>query len=234
MSLYDFLIEDGDMCFDIGANHGNSTMLMLRAGAGLVVAVEPQASLANELRNRFASDERVVVEEYAVSDKIGTAYLVTCQADTLATLEDRWTRGRFASYTWNRRSPQAVATLTLDYMIDAYGVPQFCAIDAEGHDVKIIQGLSHHIPIISFEYMTEFWETSTLACLEWLDVLGGYEYNAVIGEIEEYMERDASKRFMDGFLPLNDFINFAHVNLLSDGCWGNLYARLTNESKNCP
>jgi 16S rRNA A1518/A1519 N6-dimethyltransferase RsmA/KsgA/DIM1 with predicted DNA glycosylase/AP lyase activity len=59
-NFYRQLIAPGDLCFDVGANIGDYTDTFLALGAR-VIAVEPQPSCADELRSRFAGNDRVTV-----------------------------------------------------------------------------------------------------------------------------------------------------------------------------
>ena len=46
-----------------------------------------------------------------------------------------------------------VAVTTLDALIARFGVPAFIKIDVEGAEPDVLAGLSHAVPVLSFEYL---------------------------------------------------------------------------------
>src|SRR3954462_11997098 len=103
--FYAQFVQPGDLVFDIGANLGNRTDTFVALGAR-VVAVEPQAELAAQLRARYADNPDVTVLDGALSDSAGEAEMMISDAPTLSTLETSWVEnmqasGRFAGHSWN-------------------------------------------------------------------------------------------------------------------------------------
>lgn len=118
--------------FDIGANHGNRTELFLDLGLR-VVAVEPQPDCVEILRGRFGTSIELI--SAAVGAKPGRAELRVATYHTLASLSDEWIdevrrSGRFSEFEWPE--VMEVDVLTLDSLVERYGVPDFCKIDVEG------------------------------------------------------------------------------------------------------
>jgi len=180
--FYSRFMDDGDLCFDIGANAGNRTRTFLGLGAS-VVAVEPQPHCAQILRDTYASNKLSVIGK-AVSDVCGTATLHTGFHDTIASMSDSWldaVKGsrRFGQHTWPVSID--VETTTLDTLIKEHGVPKFIKIDVEGFEYNVLKGLSQPIANISFEFTPEHIE-DTVKCMQHLESLGPVEFNASIGE----------------------------------------------------
>jgi FkbM family methyltransferase len=130
-SFYSNFVAPGDTVFDIGANLGNRTETFVALGAR-VVAVEPQAELAQQLRDRYAGNPNVTVLDCALSDSAGEAEMLISDAHTLSTLATEWpekvtSSGRFADNTWNEK--RIVRTRTLASLIEQHGAPAFCKID---------------------------------------------------------------------------------------------------------
>lgn len=180
IAFYRAFVEQGDTCFDVGANVGNRTEL-LRALGARVVAIEPQAACADELRRRFGSDPEVVVVTSALGSSPGSAEISVCDEDTtISTMSERWqSEGRFADRSWTRT--ETVPVTTMDRLIEEHGRPSFCKIDVEGFEKQVLEGLSAPLPCVSFEFTREFIDDAR-ACVALLAELGPIAVNASFGE----------------------------------------------------
>ncbi|NEK58015.1 FkbM family methyltransferase [Geodermatophilus sabuli] len=149
--LFAELVGPGDVVFDVGANIGEFTGAFRDLGAR-VVAVEPQPRLGAHLRHRFRSDPEVTVVGTAVSDHAGEATLYTTTADALATLEAaRATEGTGPGAELEWGATITVPLQTLDALVAAHGEPALVKIDVEGHEHRVVRGLTTVRPTIFFE-----------------------------------------------------------------------------------
>ena len=179
--FYSQFINNGDLCFDIGANIGDKAELFIQLGA-MVVAVEPQESCWRVLKKRFKS-ERVSVEPVALDSSKGIKTIFIDRSHTLATISQDWIdivkqSGRFSGHNWTDKS--VVQTTTLDDLINKYGKPVFCKIDVEGAEFEVLQGLSQTINVISIEFVSERLDAS-MNCIDYLSELGKAEFNYCLG-----------------------------------------------------
>ena len=180
---YREFLGPGDLAFDLGA-HVGSRVRAWRALGARVVAVEPQPDLVRVLRVLFDRDPQVVVLDAAVGAAVGRAELsVATTTPTVSSTTPGWmsvvaTDHRFGRVRWDRRLQ--VDLVTLDDLIDTYGVPAFCKIDVEGAEADVLRGLSRPVRALSFEYLPQAHEAG-LAALQLVARLGesagGYEYN---------------------------------------------------------
>jgi FkbM family methyltransferase len=175
--FYRSFISPGDLVFDVGANLGNWTRLLLDVGAR-VVAVEPQPGVF--------SQHGAVHEPVALGRDRGELQL-RLTADPgisgLATLSDEWpelltSSGRVYEGAWAGTIP--VPVVTLDDLIAKHGVPSYIKVDTEGWDANVLAGLSHPVRYLSFEYVPEAAHVTQAAITE-LTRLGRYQY-AFMGE----------------------------------------------------
>jgi FkbM family methyltransferase len=176
--FYRSFISPGDLVFDVGANVGNWTRLLLDIGAR-VIAVEPQPGV---FRQRDAIHEPV-----AVGRERGELELRLTRdphISGLATLSDEWldllTRsGRVYEGAWGETI--IVPVVTLDDVIAKHGVPTYIKIDTEGWDAQVLAGLSEPIAYFSFEYVPEAAHVAE-AAIAGLARLGQYELTFVAEE----------------------------------------------------
>ena len=183
--LYRPLVDPGDLVFDIGAHLGDRSLAFAALGAR-VVALEPQPRIAAWLRRLAARNGRITVRPEAVGRAAGTARLAISQrTPTVSTLADRWraripaANATFRRVRWERF--QDVPVTTLDALIEQYGLPGFCKIDVEGYEAEVLAGLSRPLPRLSIEFVSGCLDVAA-ACVQRLEALASYEFNAVAGE----------------------------------------------------
>lgn len=182
--LYQQFMTKDSLCFDIGSNFGNRIPVWRKLGAK-IVAIEPQPFLFNFLTRKYAKYKDVTVLRGVVSDEMGTMKLFhNIQNPTLSTTDQSWIKDKAKDPTWGKFKWDTVIeveAVTLDHLIERYGMPDFCKIDVEGAELQVLMGLSQPIKAVSFEYLTIDKERA-ISCIDRLEELGTYEYNWTISE----------------------------------------------------
>ncbi len=217
--LYSEFIREGSLAFDIGSHIGNRIVPWLELG-GRVVAVEPNPVCISILRFLHGRRGGMELVPAAVGSRSGSAVLYTDPANpTLSTISEKWIRrvsisSPFRAIRWSREDKTDM--LTLDQLIDRFGIPDFCKIDVEGSELEVLRGLSVPLPALSVEYIPSSPEIA-IAAVERLCELGEYRFNLSRRETmsflhEEWIERSTVLLFLRS-LEENDFA-------------GDVYARL--------
>jgi FkbM family methyltransferase len=215
--FYRQFVAPGDLCFDVGAHVGNRTAAFISLGAR-VVSLEPQRSYYRFLKRLYG--RRATVLPYAAGDCAGSATIRLSPGNpTLATLSDSWISKVSTAENWRgvRWTDASVVTVvTVDQLIDRFGVPAFIKIDVEGHEEAVLQGLSSAVNMVSVEFMPADIGVALL-CIRRLDALSRYEYNL------SFAERAAlySKEWLD-----SDTLVSVLRDLPRAGPSGDVYARL--------
>jgi FkbM family methyltransferase len=207
-ALLSEFVNPGDLAFDVGANIGNRTDLMLRLGAN-IVAFEPQPDCAREVRAR-GGGERLTVVETAVGSQPGFADLFLSASSATASLRPDWERSE-------GHGKLTVPVTTLDLEIAKWGVPVFCKIDVEGYEAEVLKGLSTPIKALSMEYHCDEPGIAKVAeCLRLLARLDEYEFNLTGTEEGKWL----SPRWMDQLKFLSAFPDCAKPHF-----YGDIFAR---------
>ena len=181
--LYRQFIAPGDLCFDIGANTGELSQVMLKLGA-MVVAVEPQRESVEAMRKRFAGNSNLVLIAKAAGAEVGLGKLMVCGRSICTTLSPDYIEavtesGRLSPELFRWDEVREVPITTLDELIREYGAPVFTKIDVEGFEAEVIRGCSQKLKLLSFEFTPECLDPA-LQCLEMLERLGTVEFNYTV------------------------------------------------------
>lgn len=174
IAFYRALLAPGALCFDVGANIGEKSEALLRAGAR-VVAIEPNPAVIPELRARCDHQERWFLISSAVGSRPGIATLYQRAAHGQSSLVKEW-QGRHVGAC-------PVPVITLDDVIAHFGLPAYCKIDVEGWELEVLQGLSRPVSLLSLEFhLDDRGIAKTSACLERLAEFGPARVNFTISE----------------------------------------------------
>lgn len=185
-------VKPDDLVFDVGANYGWKTELFLAVGAR-VVAIEPQAECLTVLKRKYGSNLSVFIEPFAAGAVETQSHIWKSDVrNQLSSMAPDWifavrNSGRFKRFEWS--SKEDVNLVTLDSLVQKYGIPAFCKIDTEGYEFQALQGLSQPVPSLSIEYHIEFFEAAVKS-VEYLARLGGYSFNYTVGESNDFASRD--------------------------------------------
>lgn len=135
------VVRPGDVVWDVGANLGLFTFAAAVASgpAGHVLAIEPDATLVRLLR-RSATLNRdhapVDVIPAAVADDLGIARFLIARRNR----STNYLEGFGTTETGGVRATEMVLTLTLDWLLARFRVPDVVKIDVEEAEVLVLTG----------------------------------------------------------------------------------------------
>lgn len=178
--LFGNFIAPGDLVFDIGANTGRLSAVFLDLGAR-VVAVEPQPHCIQAMAQAFQHNKRFSAVRVGVGARPGRQVFHVCgDIDEVSSFRPDWEARHYAA-----RFTHQIETdiTTLDHLIRARGLPDFCKIDVEGYELEVFRGLSRPIPHLCFEFHRHQWP-ETEACFTELKRLGAYRFNFAPHEVQ--------------------------------------------------
>jgi FkbM family methyltransferase len=183
------IVSKGDLVFDVGANRGQSSELYIKLGAK-VVAFEPQEDLHPEIRQLCKNSTDLTIVSSGLGSREETRRFFIAAYDQVASLREDWEESRLGETIVN--------ITTLDKEIQRFGVPAYCKIDVKGWENEVVKGLSHPLPIISFEFHNSEKELPvTREVLSILAGLGAYQCNIRKPGAENFL--------LDQFIPIGEF-----------------------------
>ncbi len=170
--FYRQLVGENDLCFDVGANIGDISSVLLDLGAR-VVAVDPQPAAMRELKARLAHHKNLTCVEAGLADKPGQLDLyLHDQVGTTSMVQD-WSAGRTTGKI-------TVPVTTLDDLITRFGLPKYCKIDVEGFELNVLKGLNRKVDLLSLEYHSDAKNMAvTSQCLDLLERQGAVQINVI-------------------------------------------------------
>lgn len=193
VAFYRALLPPGALAFDLGANVGEVSEALLRAGAR-VVAVEPQPQCLRELRARCGGFRGFTVVPGVVGRAAGRGTLYLRPHHAASSLRADWLGETVGTLD--------VPMTTLAALIGRFGVPAYCKVDVEGAEEDVFSTLPHPLPLVSFEYHRSMLDRVD-ACLALL---------ARGAEAEVNLTHTGPLRFtLDGWVPADEFRRTLHA-----------------------
>ena len=213
--FYRALVPPDALVFDLGANVGQVSEALLRAGAR-VVAVEPQPECLAELRARCGLSPRLVVLPAVVTGAPGVATLHLRGHHAASSLRRDWLGDAVGTLD--------VPAVTLAALIERYGPPAYCKADVEGAEEEVFSTLPHPLPLVSFEYHRG-WLDRAAACLRMLAA----GHDAEVNLTHAWPPRFA----LDAWIPADEFIDTVADRLGGPGApaWGDLWVRTRSAAR---
>jgi FkbM family methyltransferase len=183
-----------NLIFDIGFNVGEFTQTCFNKYPNCsVIAVEANPNLANNVSPHFFTNYNFSLLNNLVSNiegeeidfYISHATTGVSTASTEFMNNSRFTQGSKNlpqnSVSW--APPVKIQSITVDSMIERYGMPDLLKIDVEGYEYNVLSGLTQKANDICFEWHEEE-KDNLYKILEHLQSLG-YDQFGVIGWFDE-------------------------------------------------
>jgi len=181
-NFFSQLLSPGDLVFDVGANLGSYAEIFASLGAR-VIALEPNPDCVSHIRRSYPG-ESIDVVGTAVGSSAGVATIRLAERSDMSSMSPDWIHSiqdaqRIDDSVWANEI--TVPIITLDSLIERYGIPKFIKIDVEGFEESVLSGLSKQPSVLSFEFNTNFLDAAT-RCLRSVGSTEDCSFNFVIGE----------------------------------------------------
>lgn len=197
------------MFFDIGANVGKWSLANI-SSCDKIIAVEA-SPLTFERLKKECNHPNITLLNYAICDNDGKDItLYHSNADTLTTINKDWLvspTSRFCNCAPYQEF--TCKTMTIDSLIETYGVPTLLKMDVEGGEYECVKSLTQKVPQLCFEWASEM-NDITFKCLGHAAQLGFTEF--YLQREDNYVYRPATyydintvKYQLDGTIPKKDW-----------------------------
>lgn len=221
-------VKRGDLVFDIGANQGRKVYIFRKLGAK-VIAVDPLFAFGDKFVPEFywkwGKDKDVVAVDRAVTPGRTAEISINQFMPYVSSIDRRWmTESAHAPkhgqpyYAPKSLIKRQVKGITLDGLINIYGMPSFIKVDVEGFENQAIATLSTPVRGINMEFHRDWipW-----AAMEHMDSLGAYEWNYCLGNWGEFVGTWGTR---------DNLLMTLRKNLTEsgNGSWGDIYGRLVD------
>jgi len=175
ISFFSTLLEHNSLCFDVGANIGEKSEVLLKTGAS-VVAFEPQLNCVEKIKARCRPyRDHLRICQSALGSEPGEAELYVSHNNAVSSFFQDWSE--------DSTIKAQVTVITLDQAIAQFGKPSYCKIDVEGWELQVLRGLTQPIPLISIEYHLGDREIDIVRnCLAYLSQFGELKINITTAE----------------------------------------------------
>lgn len=195
------------MFFDIGANIGRWSEANIKQ-CDKIIAIEASPKTFKRLKN-LCKNDNIILLNYAICNNNGndiTFYHVSQACGVLSTMNKDWVsnkNGRFKNY-YEKAEKIICKTITIDNLIEKYGLPDLIKIDVEGGEYECVSSLSHKVNLLCFEWTSEL-NNISFKCLDHLINLGFTQFYIQIRD--NYKFRPKDNQFYDINITKNILLN---------------------------
>jgi FkbM family methyltransferase len=192
------------LLFDIGANKGLFTDEN-RTKFEKCVLVEPIPSLCQILKNKYNSDMNIFIEQCVVSSTKDLPFFI-CEHDVLSTCDLDWiNKSRHSAGHYRYTKLDGINYISIDELIEKYGIPSFIKIDVEGYELNVLKSMSKKTCDIAFEWAEEK-KDETIDTVQYLHELGYTKFHIQMDDKYGYIPDNwiSFEEFNEKFTTLCD------------------------------
>jgi FkbM family methyltransferase len=181
------------MYFDIGANIGKWSIANINQ-CNKIISVEASPITFKRLVDNCKNDKIILLNYAACNNNCNDITFYQAESDTLSTINKEWLTKENSRFYNHPYKEITCKTITLDKLIQQYGLPELIKIDVEGGEYECISSLTQKVKLLCVEWASET-NTITFKCIDYLNNLGYTEYYIQRGD--DYIFRPKDNDFYD-------------------------------------
>jgi FkbM family methyltransferase len=181
------------MYFDIGSNIGCWSLANINR-CDKIISIEASPITFGRLVHNCNND-KIILLNYAVCNNNGndiTFYQAKC--DVLSTINKDWLTKKTSRFYNHPYTKIICKTITIDKLIEQYGLPDLIKIDVEGGEYECITSLTQKVKLLCFEWASEVNDIN-FKCIDYLYNLGYTQF--YIQNDDNYLYRPQDNDFYD-------------------------------------
>lgn len=198
------------MYFDIGSNIGNWSLSNIHQ-CDKIISIEASPITFKKLVDN-TNHNRIILLNYAVCNNNGND-ITFYQAnwDCLSTINKEWLTNESSRFYNHPYTEITCKTITIDKLIEQYGLPDLIKIDVEGGEYECIRSLTQKVNLLCFEWASES-NSITFNCIDYLHTLGFTQYYIQMEDNYTFRPQDTDfydistiKTNLSNTIPKNDW-----------------------------
>ena len=142
-------LPDYGVVFDIGSHDGRDALTLLLAGY-TVISVDASAKMVQATRalNKSFADKHTVIHAALGQNNGEGIFYENTEATDWSSLSKSIAHRNPSHHI----TQQKITVITLDQLIEQFGLPSYIKIDIEGGELDALAGLTQKAPLISIEF----------------------------------------------------------------------------------
>jgi len=182
------------MFFDIGSNIGKWALANIK-NCDKIISVEASPQTFEKLTQNCKNDN-IILLNYAVCNNNGNdiTFYYAHNEDVLSTLNKDWLTKNTSRFCNQPYTEITCKTITIDTLIDQYGLPDLIKVDVEGGEYECISSLTKKAKLICFEWASET-NDITNHCIDYLFSLGYTDF--FVQDRDDYLFRPKDGDYYD-------------------------------------
>ena len=204
------------MYFDIGSNIGNWSLTNIEL-CDKIISIEASPITVTRLVDNCKND-RIILLNYAVCNNNCndiTFYQADC--DVLSTINKEWLTSERSRFYNCQYKELTCKTISIDKLIEQYGLPDLIKIDVEGGEYECVSSLTQKVKLLCFEWASET-NSITLNCIDYLYNLGYTKYYIQMEDNYSFRPED------NDFYDINT-IKIKLLNTIPKEDWGMIWCK---------
>ena len=148
--------KKNSLYFDVGANIGMWSLENIKI-CEKIIALEPSRNTFEVLVEN-CREKKIICLNYAVSNenKEEIDFYESKNVKQLSTINKNWLCSKESRFYGTEHIKTSCKTISLDRLIEQYGMPDLIKIDVEGAEDLVISSLTQKVKNLCFEWAREF------------------------------------------------------------------------------
>jgi len=181
------------MYFDIGSNIGKWALENIQT-CEKIISIEASPTTFMKLKKHCKNDKIVLLNYAVCNNGCNDITFYNAESNTLSTLNKEWLTNKDSRFCNQKFKEITVKSITIDKLIEIYGMPKLIKIDVEGAEYDCVSSLTQKVDLLCFEWASEL-NSVSIKCIDYLSTLGFTKF--YIQNSDHYTFRPNNNQYYD-------------------------------------